>query len=90
MATVAKALADPNRIQILRFVNQQRGPVCACDIVSQFDLSQPTVSHHLKLLREARLVRNTRKGLWMFYESDPKGGAALREVMRLVPGVAPS
>ena len=70
---IAKALADPNRIEIMRLLAQQKGPLCACDIVEHFDLSQPTISHHLRILKEAGLLRGTRNGLWAFYEAEPDG-----------------
>ena len=84
VAMVAKALADPNRIEILRLLAQQAAPVCACDIVVNFDLSQPTVSHHLKILVEARLLRRTRKGLWAFYQVDPDGAHVLEGLAGLL------
>ena len=65
---LSKALADPNRLEILRFVSAQSGPVCACDVVDHFELKQPTISHHLKTLSEADLLTSERNGLWMFYE----------------------
>jgi len=68
-----KALADPTRLEILRVVAAQSGAVCACDIVDRFDLSQPTISHHLKILRDAGLLASRRNGLWSFYEPDPAG-----------------
>ena len=68
VAMIAKALSDPTRIEVLRLLAQQAGPVCACDIVDHFDLSQPTVSHHLKTLKEAGLLRGSRSGLWVIYE----------------------
>lgn len=68
-----KALADPTRLEILRVIAAQPGPVCACDIVDRFDLSQPTISHHLKALRDAGLLTSRRRGLWRFYEPDPEG-----------------
>lgn len=73
VASVAKALADPNRIEMMRLLAQQEGPLCACDIVEHFDLSQPTVSHHLRILKEAGLLRSNRNGLWAFYEAAPDG-----------------
>jgi ArsR family transcriptional regulator len=79
-AMVAKALGDPNRIEMLRLISRQAGPVCACDVVAQFDLTQPTVSHHLRILREAGLLRVTRNGLWAFYEVDPDGFDALEDL----------
>jgi len=84
MAAVARALADPSRIQMLRLVAQQSGPICACDIVEHFDLSQPTVSHHLKILKEAGLLRGTRSGLWAFYEVDPDGAGVLEGLTGLL------
>ena len=50
---VFKALADPTRLEILRLVSVQSGATCVCDIVDHFELSQPTISHHLKVLRDA-------------------------------------
>ena len=84
VATVAKALADPNRIEMLRLVAQQPGPLCACDIVEHFDLSQPTVSHHLKILKGAGLLRGTRTGLWAFYEIEPEGASVLGSLSELL------
>ncbi len=84
VAMVAKALADPNRIEILRLLAQQAAPVCACDIVEHFDLSQPTVSHHLKILNEAKLLRGTRNGLWAFYEAEPDGVSVLEGLTGLL------
>jgi len=81
-----KALADPTRLQILRVVSAQSGPVCACDIVDRFDLSQPTISHHLKVLRDAGLLTSRRKGLWSFYEPDPAGLRGLAELPLLIGG----
>jgi ArsR family transcriptional regulator len=68
-----KALADPTRLEILRLLAAQPGPTCACDLVEHFDLAQPTVSHHLKVLREAGLLSQTRLGIWAFYAVDPEG-----------------
>ncbi len=84
LARLAKALADPKRIEILQLIANQDGAVCACDVVDHVDLSQPTVSHHLKKLKEAGLLRSRRKGLWVFYDVDPKGAAALAGVAALL------
>ncbi len=61
-----KALADPTRVAI---VNRLAGAeeVCVCELVEEFDLSQPTVSHHLRILREAGLVESRRRGTWAYY-----------------------
>ncbi len=81
-----KALADPTRLEILRFVVAQSGPVCACDIVDRSDLSQPTISHHLKILRDAGLLVGHKKGLWSFYEPDPEGIDVLAGLSSVVVG----
>lgn len=83
-----KALADPTRIEILRLVGGQSGPVCVCDIVDRFDLSQPTISHHLKVLRESGLLRSSRIGIWAFYELDPAAKSLLDDAPTLL-GAAP-
>jgi ArsR family transcriptional regulator len=76
-ARLFKALGDPNRLEILRLIAAQSGPTCVCDIVERFDLAQPTISHHLKLLREAGLLSQSRIGVWSFYAIDPAGVEAL-------------
>jgi ArsR family transcriptional regulator len=73
-----KALADPTRLDVFRLIAAQEAPICACDIADRFDVSQPTVSHHLKVLREAGLVTASRRGVWAWYAADPRGLALLR------------
>jgi ArsR family transcriptional regulator len=77
MATVAKALGDPIRMQLVDVLRKHAGKVCVCELVPLFDLSQPTVSHHLKVLREAGIVGSERRGLWAYYYVNPN---AMREV----------
>lgn len=79
-AAVLRALADPTRLEILRLLAAQAGPVCVCDVVERFPLSQPTISHHLKVLREAGLVTVSRRGTWAYYAVDPRGLDLLREL----------
>ncbi len=67
MAGVAKALGDPIRMQLVDVLRKHAGKVCVCELVPLFDLSQPTVSHHLKVLREAGIVGSERQGLWAYY-----------------------
>jgi ArsR family transcriptional regulator, arsenate/arsenite/antimonite-responsive transcriptional repressor len=62
-----KALADPTRIGILNLLAANREPVCVCDIVKHFPVGQPTISHHLKILRDACFVRSERRGTFMYY-----------------------
>jgi ArsR family transcriptional regulator len=71
MATVAKALGDPIRMQLVDVLRKHAGKVCVCELVPLFDLSQPTVSHHLKVLREAGIVGSERQGLWAYYYVNP-------------------
>src|SRR5207248_11244919 len=67
MAEVAKALGDPVRLQLVDVLRKHAGKVCVCELVPLFDLSQPTVSHHLKALCEAGIVGSERQGLWAYY-----------------------
>lgn len=88
-----KALADPTRLEILRLVAAQDGPTCVCDIVDHFDLSQPTISHHLKVLREAGLLSQQKLGIWAFYAVRQGAAERLASVAKIVgsaPGAAPS
>jgi ArsR family transcriptional regulator, arsenate/arsenite/antimonite-responsive transcriptional repressor len=71
MARIAKALSDPVRLQLVDVLRKHAGKVCVCELVPLFDLSQPTVSHHLKVLREAGIVDSERQGLWAYYYVTP-------------------
>jgi ArsR family transcriptional regulator len=79
MAGVAKALGDPIRMQLVDVLRRNAGKVCVCELVPLFDLSQPTVSHHLKVLREAGIVGSERRGLWAYYYVEPE---AVKELSR--------
>jgi ArsR family transcriptional regulator, arsenate/arsenite/antimonite-responsive transcriptional repressor len=67
IADVAKAIGDPIRLTLLDVLRKHAGKVCVCELVPLFDVSQPTLSHHLKKLREAGLVDSERRGLWAYY-----------------------
>jgi ArsR family transcriptional regulator, arsenate/arsenite/antimonite-responsive transcriptional repressor len=67
MAEVAKALADPIRLQLVDVLRKHAGKVCVCELTPLFDVGQPTVSHHLKALRQAGVVDSERQGLWAYY-----------------------
>lgn len=67
LAGVAKALGDPVRVTLLDVLRRDAGKVCVCELVPLFELSQPTVSHHLKVLRDAGLVASERQGIWAYY-----------------------
>jgi ArsR family transcriptional regulator len=79
MAGVAKALGDPVRLQLVDVLRKHAGKVCVCELVPLFDLSQPTVSHHLKVLREAGIVGSERRGLWAYYFVIPDAVEELSE-----------
>ena len=78
MAAIAKALGDPVRLQLVDVLRKHAGRVCVCELVPLFDLSQPTVSHHLKVLRDAGIVGSERHGLWAYYYVAPDALAELR------------
>jgi ArsR family transcriptional regulator, arsenate/arsenite/antimonite-responsive transcriptional repressor len=71
MAEVAKALGDPVRLQLVDVLRKHAGKVCVCELVPLFDISQPTLSHHLKKLRDAGIVDSERRGLWAYYYVNP-------------------
>jgi ArsR family transcriptional regulator, arsenate/arsenite/antimonite-responsive transcriptional repressor len=72
MAAVAKALGDPVRLTLVDVLRKHAGKVCVCELVPLFHLSQPTVSHHLKVLRDAGIVGSERQGLWAYYYVIPE------------------
>jgi ArsR family transcriptional regulator len=82
MAQIAKALADPVRVQLVDVLKKHAGKVCVCELVPLFDLSQPTVSHHLKVLRDAGLVASERRGLWAYYYVLPEALKELSEWLK--------
>ncbi len=67
LTTVVKALADPVRLQIVNVLREHAGRVCVCDLEALFEISQPTLSHHLRKLRDAGLVGSERQGQWAYY-----------------------
>ncbi|MFC4563022.1 ArsR/SmtB family transcription factor [Nocardiopsis mangrovi] len=72
LARVFKALGDPVRLRLLSMIaSRAGGEVCVCDLTPAFDLSQPTISHHLKLLRDAGLIASQRRGTWVYYRLLP-------------------
>jgi ArsR family transcriptional regulator len=67
IAALAKALSDPVRVQLVDVLRGHAGEVCVCELLPLFDISQPTLSHHLRKLREAGIVGVERRGLWAYY-----------------------
>jgi ArsR family transcriptional regulator len=72
LARLAKALSDPIRLQLVDVLRRHAGQVCVCELQPLFDVSQPTLSHHLKVLRDAGVVGVERRGLWAFYYVNPE------------------
>src|SRR5947208_3425002 len=64
---VLKALADPTRLEIVAILRRATEPICVCDLTATFELSQPTLSHHLARLKEAGLIELRRGGVWSYY-----------------------
>lgn len=77
-----KALADPVRLRLLSLVAAHAdGEACACDLIDAFDLSQPTISHHLKVLHEAGLVDRHKRGVWVYYRVDRDALGGLSDLL---------
>src|SRR6266508_7039337 len=72
IADVAKALGDPIRLQLVDVLRKHAGEVCVCELAPLFDVGQPTISHHLKVLRDAGIVDSERRGLWAYYYVVPE------------------
>jgi ArsR family transcriptional regulator, arsenate/arsenite/antimonite-responsive transcriptional repressor len=80
-ARLLKALADPTRLRILSLLSRHEGEVCVFEIVESFTLEQPTISHHLRILRDAGLVDCRKKGLWAYYYVRREALGRAREVI---------
>ena len=79
-AEIFKALADPARVAIVNRL-AAADEVCVCDFVDSLGLAQPTVSHHLKVLRDAGVVESSRRGTWAFYRLVPEAVLELRQTL---------
>jgi ArsR family transcriptional regulator len=86
IAPLLKALADPVRLRLLSLVAAHAdGEACVCDLNDAFDLSQPTISHHLKVLHEAGLLDRSKRGTWVYYRIRPD---VLADVAGMIGGVS--
>ena len=86
LVAACKALGDPTRFEVFRLIAAQDAPICACDVVDRFAVRQPTVSHHLKTLRQAGLITASRRGVWAYYAVDQRGLDLVRAALDdLVP-----
>ena len=82
LAAIFKALSDPTRVAIVNRLGSAP-EVCVCDLTAAFELSQPTISHHLRVLREAGLVESESRGTWAYYRLVPEAIERLRDVLAI-------
>jgi ArsR family transcriptional regulator len=81
IAVLSKTLSHPVRVQIVDLLNRYGGKVCVCEIERHFDLTQPTISHHLRVLREAGVIDGEQRGLWVYYQVKPGALDPLRQLL---------
>jgi ArsR family transcriptional regulator, arsenate/arsenite/antimonite-responsive transcriptional repressor len=87
VSPLLKALADPVRLRLLSLVaSHADGEACVCDLTEAFDLSQPTISHHLKVLHQIGLLDRSKRGVWVYYKVRRE---ALADLAALIGGVTP-
>ncbi|QKW07904.1 helix-turn-helix transcriptional regulator [Streptomyces sp. NA04227] len=87
LARMFKALSDPVRLRLLSLIaSHEGGEACVCDLTGPFDVSQPTISHHLKVLREAGVVGSERRGTWVYYRVVPGALARLSALLETPVG----
>jgi ArsR family transcriptional regulator, arsenate/arsenite/antimonite-responsive transcriptional repressor len=93
LARLFKAVGDPVRLRLLSLIaSHDAGEACVCDVTGVFDLTGPTISHHLKVLREAGLISGERRGTWVYYRVEPDALRRLSDVLVpdvLVPAASP-
>lgn len=85
LARRVKAIADPTRLRLLSLIAANEGAVCMCDLIEPVGLSQPTVSHHLKILVEGGLLNRDKRGVWAYYSLVPGALDSLAAVLRTEP-----
>ncbi len=83
-AALFQALADENRLAIVASLAQTDGEICVCDFTDVLPLNQPTVSHHLRILRESGLVTSERRGTWAYYSLAPEAKRRLQHSLRSI------
>ena len=89
-AEVLKALGEPTRLSMVRVLYGAEAPVCICDFTAAFELSQPTISHHMGKLKTAGLVESTKQGIWIYYRLRDDLAPATRAVLQALLGDAKS
>ena len=86
VAPLLKALADPVRLRLMSLIaSREGGEACICDLNEAFDLSQPTISHHMKVLHEAGLLDRDKRGVWVYYRVRPQALASLAALIGCAP-----
>ena len=89
VAPLLKALADPVRLRLMSLVaSHEGGEACVCDLTGAFDLSQPTISHHLKVLHESGLLDRDKRGVWVYYRARTQALAQLAALIGTPAGTA--
>lgn len=83
-AAAFKAISNPVRLQMIDLISQGGGQICGCDIERHFDLTQPTISHHLKVLRDAGLIQSESRGVWVLHRLNSSMLTALQGLLMLV------
>jgi ArsR family transcriptional regulator, arsenate/arsenite/antimonite-responsive transcriptional repressor len=87
LAQIFRALGDPVRLRLVSLIGaHQGGEVCVCDLTSAFNLTQPTISHHLKVLREAGIIDSERRGTWVYYRLVPAALEHMGALLSVPPG----
>jgi ArsR family transcriptional regulator len=87
LAVLFKALADPVRLRLLSTIaSRADGEACVCDLSTGIEVTQPTISHHLKVLREAGLLTSERRASWVYYRVVPQALARLSDVLAIEAG----
>ena len=85
ITVIFKALCDENRVQIFRIL--QNGELCACHLLEELNLSQPTLSHHMKILCDSGLVAGRKEGKWMHYSISPEGAKVAMDCLKEITAV---
>ncbi len=89
IAPLLKALADPVRLRLISLVaSHAGGEACVCDLNDAFDLSQPTISHHLKVLHDAGVLDRDKRGVWAYYKIRPEALASIAALVACAPSTA--
>jgi ArsR family transcriptional regulator len=80
-----RALADPTRLSMITTLRRHGRPVCICDLVAAYDLTQPTISHHIAVLKEAGLLSSEKRGIWVHYGLRDDLPEATRRLLSALP-----